>query len=85
LRSPPARIAAAWSDVRDAAAGPIVTKATDGTAGRGAGVAAILDGAPVSPMFAGPWMIQKFVDGDGFVRKIYVAGRHVRALVKAAG
>jgi len=30
-------------------------------------------------------MIQKFVDGDGFVRKIYVTGRHVRVLVKAAG
>ncbi len=59
-----------------------------GRALAGAGVAvppAILDGAPVSPMFAGPWMIQKFVDGDGFVRKIYVTGRHVRVLVKAAG
>lgn len=83
---PATRLADVWSDVRDAAAaGQVFVKSGDGSKGRGAGVIGARDGVPPNPPFDGPWVIQDVVCGDGRVRKIYVAGRHVRALLKPAG
>lgn len=59
-------------------------KSRNGQVGRGAGVAVIRDGRPpADEAFAGAWVIQDLVTGDGRDRKLYVAGGQARGLLKA--
>lgn len=83
---PATRSAATWAQVRHAAAaGPVVVKSVDGSAGRGVGVAIAVDGElPTAPPFDGPLVLQELVSGDGDVHKCYVAGDKVWTLVKPA-
>lgn len=83
---PRTRAVASWDQVGDAAAADsVVVKSRDGGIGRGAQVLVALRGElPATPPFDGPWVVQRYVPGDGHVRKLYVAGRRQRALRKPA-
>lgn len=83
---PASRSADTWAEVCAAArSGPVVVKSRNGQVGRGAGVAVIRDGRPPrAETSAGPWVVEAFVTGDGRDRKLYVAGPHVRGLLKAS-
>ncbi|MGH8934825.1 MAG: ATP-grasp domain-containing protein [Acidimicrobiia bacterium] len=76
--------AGTWTEVLAAAEGRgIVVKAQDARRGRGAGVVVSPDGVlPAAAPFEGPYVVQDVVPGDGWDRKLYVAGRHVRGLLK---
>jgi ribosomal protein S6--L-glutamate ligase len=76
--------AATWGDLLAAAAGrSVVVKAGDGSLGRGAGVLiAELDRLPPEAPFAGPYLVQDRILGDGWDRKLYVAGDHVSGLLR---
>lgn len=81
---PATSVARSWAGIGAVSrTGAVVVKARNGTAGRGTGVAIILDGRPPpNPAFAGPWLLQEFVPGDGRVWKLYVVGDDVRVLLK---
>ncbi len=64
---------------------PLVVKAVSGWQGRGSGVAIFADDPlPLEAPFAGPYLLQDLVPGDGFDHKLYVAGERVFGLLKAA-
>ncbi|MGH9271796.1 MAG: ATP-grasp domain-containing protein [Ilumatobacteraceae bacterium] len=74
-----------WADVRARVGGGAVVKSRDGSAGRGVGVRVVDHGVLSSvPAPDGPWVVQDLVQHDGFIRKLYVVGREVRALLKRA-
>ena len=62
---------------------PLVVKAVCARRGRSAGVVMAVDQRlPTEAPFDGPYVVQDFVDGDGWDRKLYIAGHDVRALLK---
>ncbi|MGH2532314.1 MAG: ATP-grasp domain-containing protein [Thermomicrobiales bacterium] len=82
--TPKTRWVGTWREVV-ALAGeqPLVVKLADGAAGRGVGVwIAPSSELPAQPPFAGPYIVQDFVRGDGRDHKVYVAGRHASGLLK---
>ena len=76
--------AATWMDVLDSSRGqPVVVKAADGSIGRGRSVLITDSGSlPRQQPFAGPYVVQEFIRGDGQDYKVYVAGPSARGLVK---
>jgi ribosomal protein S6--L-glutamate ligase len=82
LPVPRCALAEAWSEVaRLAARRDVVVKAVTGS--RGTGV--LLVGAgdlPVRPPFAGPWLVEERVHGDGVDRKLYVVGDEVSGVLR---
>lgn len=73
-----------WADAAVAAAGrSVVVKSADSSRGRGAGVLSAPCGPlPATPPFPGPYLVQEFVPGDGWDRKVYVIGDRVAGLLK---
>lgn len=82
---PETRAVDTWAEVHAAArVGPVVVKSRNGQVGRGAGVEIIRDGRPPpAGAIDGPWVVQELVAGDGRDHKLYVAGPHIRGLLKA--
>ena len=76
--------AATWPEVHDLAGErPVVVKAADGGIGRGRGVLLADTGSlPPQEPFAGPYIAQEYIRGDGRDHKVYVAGPQARGLVK---
>jgi ribosomal protein S6--L-glutamate ligase len=72
-----------WAAGRDSGRHAVVVKAADGRIGRGAGVVFVEPGSwPAEPPFPGPWIVEQGIAGDGVDRKLYVAGRACRGLLK---
>lgn len=73
-----------WPEVTHQAAGrSVVVKAVGGVRGLGAGVLVTATGSPpAQPPFAGPYLVQGLVPGDGWDRKLYVIGGRVAGLLK---
>jgi len=80
---PDSEVATDWQGVLARSGSPIVAKAVDAMAGRGAGVVVAANGAlPTTAPFAGPYLVQEYVAGDGADRKLYVVGERTAALRK---
>ena len=63
----------------------LVVKALDGFIGRGAGVLFLEKGqcqAPADAPFPGPYLVEEQIAFDGWDRKLYIAGRNCRGLLK---
>jgi hypothetical protein len=62
---------------------PVVVKREAADVGRGAHVALAVDGmlVPDAP-FPGPYIVQDHIQTDASVYKLYIAGTHVRGLLK---
>ncbi|MGH3087572.1 MAG: ATP-grasp domain-containing protein [Rubrobacteraceae bacterium] len=61
----------------------VAVKVVDGRVGRGAGVLLAPDGTlPARAPFDGPYLVQEYVPGDGWDRKLYVAGSRAHGLLK---
>lgn len=73
-----------WAEVVAASeARKVVVKAADGGPGRGVGVVVVPDEPlPTLPPFGGPYLVQGYVAGDGWDRKLYVAGARTFGLLK---
>jgi ribosomal protein S6--L-glutamate ligase len=76
-----------WGSVHNRAVGnPVVVKALDGTEGRSEGVLVSKHGyLPAVTPFAGPYVLQEYVENSGHIYKAYVAGPAVRGLIKRSG
>lgn len=83
LPTPGGRVVEAWGEALSLhGGGGVVVKAADGSRGRSAGVLSPGMDAPPDPPFAGPYLVERFVESDGRDRKLYVAGRACRGLLK---
>lgn len=72
-----------WGDVRAFGAGrAVVAKAVAGSRGRGVHVGDRPGSLPDDPPFAGPWLVEERVPGDGRDRKLYVIGGQVRGVLR---
>ena len=83
---PAARVVEGWAQARELARSGFVLKSVDGRRGRGASVI-VPDGAvvPSGAPFAGPYVVESFVAGDGVDRKLYVVGERVWLRLKRTG
>ena len=76
-------VAQTWQEARNAATSPSVIKTAEGAEGRGENVIpGTLADLPDEPPFPGPYVVQPYIDNDGLDRKLYVAGRRSRGLLK---
>lgn len=72
-----------WAEVVAASeARQVVVKAVDGGPGRGVGVVVPDEPLPTLPPFSAPYLVQSYVAGDGWDRKLYVAGGRTFGLLK---
>lgn len=73
-----------WAQVVDVAQHrPVVVKRETADVGRGANVMLTDIGAlPSDAPFAGPYIVQDYIETDAMVYKLYVAGSHMRGLLK---
>lgn len=75
--------AASWAEAKEAATTLSVIKTVGGADGRGEHVVAGTHAdLPAAAPFGGPYLVQPFILNEGFDRKLYVAGRAVRGLLK---
>lgn len=75
--------ATSWAEAKEAATTLSVIKTVAGADGRGAHVVAgTRADLPAAAPFGGPYLVQPFILNEGFDRKLYVAGRVVRGLLK---
>lgn len=84
LPVPVGSLATTWTEALALAQGrAVVVKAVDGRLGRGAGVIGVEAATwPADAPFPGPYLVQDRVAHDGWDRKVYVAGRACRGLLK---
>lgn len=76
-------VAQTWQEARNAATTLSVIKTVEGAEGRGENVIqGTLADLPDEPPFAGPYVVQPYIDNDGLDRKLYVAGRRLSGLLK---
>lgn len=79
VRVPGARRRAAWGEVLAEEPRKVVVKSEQGS-GRGQEVA--VSPLPPEPVFEGPYLVEEYVENDGWDRKLYVAGDGVFGLLK---
>jgi len=81
--APEAVVTDRWSDVLAfGVRRAVVAKAVAGSRGRGVHVGDRPGSLPDDPPFAGPWLVEERVPGDGRDRKLYVIGDEVRGVLR---
>lgn len=81
LPLPATVIARSWAEVRALGGQPLIVKQFYGSGG--SGVLPAPDGSvPVQAPFAGPYLVQELIRGDGIDRKIYVVGGNTAGVLR---